>query len=54
MKEMTQAIDNYVEADGHEINRGETKQNKWNKSWRLRYVHLTICLDPHSSLTASG
>ena len=32
MKEMTQAVDNYVEAHGHEINRSETKQNKWNKS----------------------
>jgi len=31
-KEMTQAIDNYVEAHGHEINRTETKQNKWSKS----------------------
>ena len=29
---MTQAVDNYVEAHGHEINRSETKQNKWNKS----------------------
>ena len=32
LKEMTQAVDNYVEAHGHEINRSETKQNKWNKS----------------------
>jgi len=32
MKEMTQAADNYVEVHGHEINRSETKQNKWNKS----------------------
>jgi len=31
LKEMTQAVDNYVEAHGHEINRSETKQNKWNK-----------------------
>ena len=30
LKEMTQAVDNYVEAHGHEINRSETKQNKWN------------------------
>jgi len=29
---MTQAIDNYVEAHGHEITRSEMKQNKWNKS----------------------
>jgi len=29
---MTQAVDNYVEAHGHEINRIETKQNKWNES----------------------
>ena len=29
---MTQAVDNYTEAHGHEINRSETKQNKWNKS----------------------
>ena len=28
---MTQAVDNYVEAHGHEINPSETKQNKWNK-----------------------
>ena len=26
LKEMTQAVDNYVEAHGHEINRSETKQ----------------------------
>jgi len=32
LKEMTQAVDNYAEAHGHEINRSETKQNKWNKS----------------------
>jgi len=32
LKEMTQAVDNYVEAHGHEINRSEAKQNKWNKS----------------------
>jgi len=32
LKEMTQAVDNYTEAHGHEINRSETKQNKWNKS----------------------
>jgi len=32
LKEMTQAVDNYVEAHGHEINRSQTKQNKWNKS----------------------
>ena len=31
LKKMTQAVDNYVEAHGHEINRSETKQNKWNK-----------------------
>jgi len=30
LKEMTQAVDNYVEARGHEINRSETKQNKSN------------------------
>ena len=35
LKEMTQAVDNYVEAHGHEINRSETKQNKWNKLFRL-------------------
>ena len=29
---MTQAVDNYVKAHGHEINRSEMKQNKWNKS----------------------
>ena len=29
---MTQAVHNYVEAHGHEINRSEMKQNKWNKS----------------------
>jgi len=28
---MTQAADNYVEAHGNEINRSETKQNKWSK-----------------------
>jgi len=27
LKEMTQAVDNYVEVHGHEINRSETKQN---------------------------
>jgi len=27
---MTQAVHNYVEAHGHEINRSEMKQNKWN------------------------
>jgi len=32
LKEMTQAVDNYVEAHGHEANRIEVKQNKWNKS----------------------
>ena len=32
LKEMTQTADNYVEAHGHEINRSETKQNRWDKS----------------------
>jgi len=35
LKEMTQAVDNYFEAHGHEVNRtyrSEAKQNKWNKS----------------------
>jgi len=32
LKEMTQAVDNYVKVHGHEINRSETKENKWNKS----------------------
>jgi len=32
LKEMTQAVNNYAEAYGHEINRSEAKQNKWNKS----------------------
>ena len=30
LNEMTQAVDSYVEAHGHEINRSETKQNKSN------------------------
>jgi len=30
LKEMTQAADNYVEAHGHEMNRSETKPNRWN------------------------
>jgi len=36
LKEMTQAVDNYAEAHGHEINRSETKQNNWNKSNTVR------------------
>jgi len=32
LKEMTQAVDIYVEAHEYEINRSEMKQNKWNKS----------------------
>ena len=31
LKEMTQAADNYDEAHGNEMNRNETKQNRWNK-----------------------
>jgi len=32
LKEMTQAVDNYVEAHGHKINLSKMKQNKWSKS----------------------
>jgi len=41
LKEITQAVDQYVEAHGHEINRSESKQNKWNTVPFGRCTHRT-------------